>query len=801
MNRKHLPRWLFVVFFIPLLAPAQKIDSMMSVYAEKLPQEKAYLQFDKQVYNPGETIWYKAYVFTGFDPSPYSRNFYTELYDASGTLIQRKTSPLTESTSAGSFEIPENFKGSRVHVRAYTTWMLNFDTTFVFGKDLRIAGMPKDSAGTNIVERNLLFFPEGGDLVAGIENNVAFKATDAYGAPVKVSGILHDAAGKNLLDFSSQHDGMGSFLITPDKADAFYATWKDDKGLEHRTELPAVKTSGVVLRLLNSNRKLVFSVARPPENPAYEKLIIIAHMNQQMIYKAIVNLKENFMSGGNIPVSQLPTGILQVTVFDMNEMPLAERIVFVNNHNYRFEPKLTIQTKSTQVRGRNVVEIQVPDTLRSNMSLSVTDAEVDGIKSGDDNIISRLLLTGDIHGYVKDPYYYFKDNSDTLARQLDLVMLTNGWRRFHWDQLRYGKTPVIKYPIQNYLSLNAEVLGVDVSRIAQDENLNLILQNKDSSSKMMNLPRIAKGKFGVSGMVFYDTAKAYYQFNVNRKLSSEAAVIFNTGLNPSPRKLRSLALNLPSWSPEDSLLMRKNRMVFEQAAKLRVEENNRVKTLASVTVKGRIKTEAEKLDETYASGLFSGGDASVFSLVNDPTANAYQDIFSYLQGKVAGLQIVNNGPTPSLQWRGATPSLYLNEMQVDADQLKTTSVPDIAMVKVFRPGSGVAFGGGAGGVIAVYTRKGSERKADPMIKGLDQARIIGYSPVRQFYVPDYLREPNNETQDVRTTLYWNPYVLTDAGNSKLSFTFYNNDVTHKLRIILEGFDGEGKFTRIEKIIE
>jgi hypothetical protein len=783
------------------VASAQKIDSMMMLYADKFPQEKAYLQFDKRVYNPGETIWYKAYLFTGFDPSPYSRNFYAELYDASGNLIQRKTLALFESTSAGSFEIPADFKGSRVHVRAYTTWMLNFDTSFVYEKDLRIAGVPIDSAGSSSITSSLHFFPEGGDMIAGIENNIAFKANDAYGKPVKVTGILHDASGKNLIEFYSTHDGMGQFIITPDKSDVFYATWKDDKGMEHRTDLPPVKSSGVVLRVLSSRQKLIFSVARQPDNTAYEKLIVIAHMNQQMIYKAIVNLKDNFMSGGNIPITQLPTGILQITIFDINEMPLAERVVFVNNDNYWFDPKITIEAKSIQKRGRNVVEIEVPDSMKCNMSLAVTDAEVDGKKSGDDNIISRLLLTGDIHGYVNDPYYYFKDNSDSLAMQLDLVMLTHGWRRFRWDLLTQGKTPVIKYPIQDYLSLNAEVLGVDVSRIAQDENLNLILQSKDSSVKMLNLPRIVKGKFGISGMIFYDTAKAYYQFSVNRKLSNEAAVIFNTGLYNGPRKLKPWTMTLPSWSPEDSSLIRKNQLVFEESVRIREEESHKVQTLESVTVTGRSLSEAEKLDETYTSGMFSGGDASTFNLITDPIAIAFPDIFAYLQGKVAGLQIVNAGPTPSLSWRGSTPQLYLNEMQVDADQLKTTAVSDIAMVKVFRPGSGVGFGGGAGGVIAVYTKKGSERPPDPTIKGLDMARLIGYSPVRQFYSPDYLHHPNNEIQDVRTTLYWNPYVLTEKGNSKLSFTFYNNDVTHKLRLILEGFNAEGKLTRVEKIIE
>ena len=79
------------------------IDSMMKVYAEKFPQEKLYLQFDKKAYNPGERIWYKAYLFTGFDPSPYSKNFYAELYDAYGNLILRNTAPIVESTAVRKF--------------------------------------------------------------------------------------------------------------------------------------------------------------------------------------------------------------------------------------------------------------------------------------------------------------------------------------------------------------------------------------------------------------------------------------------------------------------------------------------------------------------------------------------------------------------------------------------------------------------------------------------------------------------------------------------------------------------------
>src|SRR5450755_4442010 len=800
MNRK-LPFLLVITFyFSPFLSPAQVIDSMMKVYSEKFPQEKVYLQFDKKAYNPGERIWYKAYLFTGFDPSPFSKNFYAELYDAGGKLILRNVSPISQSIATGNFDLPVSFEGTRIHIRAYTTWMLNFDTSFVYTKDLRVIGSAADSSvHANAAPVRLSFFPEGGDLVAGIENNIAFKADDAFGQPHKISGILYEQWGKAVLNFNSIHNGMGKFLLVPEKQDVFYSIWKDEKGAEHRMDLPVVKTSGIVLRVMNSNQRLIFSIARPAESQTNQQVIVIAHMNQQMIYKAIVNLKDVTMSGGNIPVQQLPTGILQVTVFDMNQSPLAERVCFINNHNYSFAGTLKTSSKSLKRRGRNVVDIEVPDTLKANLAIAITDAEVDGNRPWDDNIISRLLLTGDLHGYVKDPYYYFQNNADSLVQQLDLVMLTHGWRRFKWEDLARGKPPALRYPNENYLSINAEVFGVENSRIANDESLIVFLQEKDSATNMLSVPYVRNGKFHLTGLIYYDTAKAFYQFNTNHNLSNEAAVIFKNGLYSGWKKLKPFNnLSLAVWSPDDSSLIRKNRQELEEVGRL-LGQDKRIQNLEAVTVRIRVKSDKQKLDEEYSSGLFSGGNAIIFDLVDDPFAVSSPDVFMYLQSKVAGLQI-SAGPNPTMSWRGSTPGLFLDEIQSDPSTVKTIPVSNIAMIKVFSPGSSVASGGG-GGMIAIYTKKGKDIKVDPSIKGLEMARIPGYNPVREFYSPDYLINPEPETDDIRTTLYWNPHVRGSKGKNKISIPFYNSDLTHRIRVIVEGLNEEGKLTHAEKMVE
>lgn len=217
---------ILAILLFPLFSSAQKLDSMMNVYANEYPQEKIYVQFDKNLYSPGETIWFKAYIFTGADPSLLSKNFYAELSDPSGAIIQRKVYPISESSTAGNFDLPVKLKDRHLHFRAYTTWMTNFDTTFYFEKDIRIYDNKLDSSGTvTLIPRHtrLQFFPEGGDLVAGVESMVAFKADDQFGLPVDVRGSIQDKTGKEILTFTSEHDGMGKFLVTPDRGDSLTA--------------------------------------------------------------------------------------------------------------------------------------------------------------------------------------------------------------------------------------------------------------------------------------------------------------------------------------------------------------------------------------------------------------------------------------------------------------------------------------------------------------------------------------------------------------------------------------------------
>ena len=390
-------------------------DSVLNILDTRYPQEKLYLHFDRPYYNPGETIWFKSYIFAANLPSLISKTVYADLVDEKGTIIERKIAPVVMSSAAAAFDLPTNLTSSTVYIRAYTDWMLNFDSSFVYVKAIPVI-QEKPPVPKKIVPKNFLqFFPEGGDLVHGVESRVAFKATDIHGLPYNVTGDIVDSKGKSIMKFTSMHDGMGFFTLKPDQKEQYKATWKDAAGKSQQTALPAAKKNGYVLMITQDATDIKFLITRPEgEVSADESVTVVGQMQQQLVYMAKANVSKGPTVRGNIPLEKIPAGILQLTIFSPDKKPLAERIVFVNKQDYYFITDLNSPLKSLEKRKKNVIQIDVPDTIRTNLSVSVTDAGINPRLEGEEDIFSGVLLTSDIKGYVHNPAYYFSNETDTV---------------------------------------------------------------------------------------------------------------------------------------------------------------------------------------------------------------------------------------------------------------------------------------------------------------------------------------------------------------------------------------------------
>ena len=181
------------------------------------------------------------------------------------------------------------------------------------------------------------------------------------------------------------------------------------------------------------------------------------------------------------------------------------------------------------------------------------------------------------------------------------------------------------------------------------------------------------------------------------------------------------------------------------------------------------------------------------------------DILTYLQAKVPGLSISIAGSQASASWRGSKTDFYVDEFSTPIEQIQNMNIVDIAYIKAIRPpffGSSSTGGGGSGGAIAIYTKRGGPNKSSNVnSKGMENMVLGGYSVFKEFFNPEYDKPTASFEADNRTTLYWNPYVLTNKRSTRVRIEFYNNDISRKLQLVLEGMNIDGKLTRVVKYIE
>lgn len=773
---------------------AQNIDEAIETYATKNSPEKAYLHYDKTVYSAGETIWFKAYVTNELLPTAETKTFYTDWLDENGNVLLHTISPMVDGVTNGQFDIPADYKGKYIHVRGYTRWMLNFDSAFLYTKQIRILGNEPKVAAKNTNAPVIQFFPEGGELVAGVLNKVAFKANDAYGIPVRVKGVVVNGQGKVIDSLRTRHDGMGYIQLTPEKGASYTARWKDEKNVERTAVLPVVKPDGLSLQIAVDGKNRRFQINFTTAFAAgMDSIHLVGTIYQHQVFR-ISKPTASLQLKGIIPVKDLPSGILTITVLDKYWKPIAERITFINNEEYRFQPEMEVQHWGLNKRARNEIKITLPDDVPAgNLSVSVTDMAISADSNA--NIVSHFLLSADIKGEVYKPAHYFSSGEDSIQQQLDLVMLTHGWRRIKWEELVSGKSPKMLYAKDTaYMSISGNVFGAIPGQMGNNPSVVLLIKQKDKEGGMLLVPIKPDGTFNETSTVIFDTAQIYYQFQ-NKELKNASAQFMTDRLQiPSIRKyIDKNGANF--WA--DTTGNYRQWLLVKEANE--IAEKFRVKTLEAVVVKSKAKTPVQILDEKYASGLFSGGDGYQFDLVNDPFANGARDIFTYLQGRVAGLQI-QTGATPSLQWRGGTPQLYVDEVPTDPSFVSSLNVTDVAYIKVFRPPFMGSSNGGSGAIV-IYTRKGNDTKQEAG-SGLANNKVYGYTAIREFYAPNYSSfSQQNEQRDIRTTLYWNPSVLLSAQKKSTVLTFYNNDVSKGFRVVIEGIAKDGRLTHVEQIME
>ena len=808
---------LLALSFVYASSNAQSPAEILNNWSAKSPIEKVYLHTDRENYIAGETAWFKAYLYSDYLPDTISTVLYTELINESAQIIRRSISPVLVGSSSGHLELPDTLSTGFYVLQSYTATMLNQQPDFIFKRRVFIYGKNNSQVASKPQEKKIRidFFPEGGNLVAGLNSTVAFKATDQNGYPVTVKGFIKNEKSEIVAEFSSYHDGMGMFDLKTTGSEKYHAVLSDDPvGVKY--ELPASTSKGIVLTVMPHPQGSYFEIQHQPGDANFEPAYMIGQLQHHVVFR------QNFKSGskelqGVINTQNLRSGIMQVTVFNKDGLPLSERLCFVNNKEYVQSAELITDTLNFSEKGKNRFSVLMKDTVKGNFSFSITDAAFNENETREENILTTLLLTSDIKGYVPNPAWYFTNNNDSVNTAMDLVMMTNGWRRFKWNELVKVNAPTSKYKDPAYITLTGKVKIRGSSKPFADKQLFVLMITPDSTRTVQMTRTDKQGTFLLDSMLFYGNNR--FLFSDTRGKKSDFIDVEFTS-EPVEK-----SFVLPK--PDNQLFLEPE--IFAQGYKKYADDYDEIRKAAGVMLDGVTLTVTKKspiqeLEEKYASSLFSGMSQKTIDLVNTDEPIVQDNIFDYLRSRVSGLTIMEpntinpempdpfSPPTmddgtsykiyyrfnPSASSLGPIPmTLYLNEIETSASVIATIPANQIAMVKVFSSFVGT-FGNGAGGVLAIYTKKDVDITS---AAGSYMTKLNGFSVTKEFYAPDYTASNSDKSKaDNRITLDWRPAILINSVNPKIPFTFYNNDRTKKIRLVMEGVTLDGKLLMIEKII-
>ncbi|ANH81104.1 hypothetical protein A8C56_09035 [Niabella ginsenosidivorans] len=794
-----LKKLFFLIIGIHLLhcTFSQNLEQRLNNWSQQNPIEKIYLHTDRESYTAGQTIWLKAYCMSEYIPSRRNSTIYVELLNNRSETVIRKIFPAYLGVSIGQVELPETVSSGSYQLRAYSPLMLN-QPGFVFNKQIAIVG----ALAKNTVKNNeaapvaIQFFPEGGNLITTLLNNVAFKATDANGYPVNITGQLKNNKGEVITSISSLHDGMGAFTLVPQAGETYFITL--DGAPSKQYDLPASTGKGITFSITSTPKGKQFKIEHPAGVPEeFRAAYMIGQMQNQVIFKQPLQQGKDLI-GGLIQTSNLLSGILQVTIFNKDNIPLAERLTFVDNKEYVLPGTLTVDTLNNTAHQRNRFTLNLKDTIIGDFSVSITDADYEPAPYRPLNIYACFLVNSDLRGYVHNPAYYFRSDADSVKKALDLVMMTNGWTRFKWTDVAKNTLPPVQYKDPGYIDLKGTVNIEGTRKPFANKDLLLMMRPVDTTlgkggpSKLLQTD--SSGRFRLDSIIFYDNMRILFS-DVKGKKSKFIKV-----------KMDADSLNR-NYALQPLTIPFKNALSAGLQDKMTGDYNDYLKaegiTLANVTVKAREKSDKEKLEQEYTSGLFSGGiNSRILDLRNEPVGA--MNIFDYLQGRIPGITVSRDDQGQYVvKYRDGgfgtgKMTLYLDEMPADASMIESIPVNQIAFVKVL---PGFVGAPGSGNALAIYMKKGADLNA-AIEASTDIITYKGYSVIKQFYAPDYdLKTDDHPKADNRITLLWVPDIHLANISPRVPVVFYNNDRSKRFKVVIEGVTNDGRMLMIEKEIE
>ncbi|MFD0764257.1 carboxypeptidase regulatory-like domain-containing protein [Mucilaginibacter lutimaris] len=644
-------------------------------------------------------------------------------------------------------------------------------------------------------DRDVQFFPEGGELTLGIRSRVAFKAIGANGLGVTIKGTITNNTGEVIANLESAHLGMGIFALTPEDGKTYKANITFPDGVTTAYDLPRIKPAGITLAVYSNDSDNI-NIKLAANDPYFKanqgKTYYVAAQSGGAIYFAAKTALETSTYSSAIPKSKFPTGLIQFTLFSERGIALAERIVFIKR-NDMLNLTMAPDRKAFSVRQKVRFTVSAKNNatpVAGEFSVAVIDeTKVPVDEDSETTIMNNLLLTSEIKGYIEKPNYYFNSKDPNVDANLDILMLTQGYRRISYRNIITGKFPQI--------FLTPEQQGLEVSGILRNNtgmpiskgNLRIQIPSKNYFAETV---ADMNGNFSFPKLNFPDSSQVIISARNNPNSKNLMISVNGDNYQPVTKNINALDAVANIDSAYKPLMLNSKR------------QYDNLHILKEVTIKSTsLVKKASHSDYTTLSALPLMADQQL-------TGERFKDcpnLYICLPAMLLGVTAENNALyfTKNISNQNKLPmQVFLNGSPVDYQTLNGYRGSDVETIEVFKSDglSNINRNFMSDGIISIITRKIKTEKITfaQLQEMLPKGNLLtytaqGYSISREFYSPKY--DPLKQGAfggDLRSTIFWSPKIKTDK-TGFASFEYFNSDSKGSYRAVIEGMDAEGNLGR------
>ena len=757
------------------------LNKMESFYNDN-KQEKIFIQTDKSYYAAGDTIWLKGYVRAAdtHAPSDLSNILHVALISGAQQEMQKLRLEITNGLASGYMVVPQTAGPENYRLVAYTRWMRNYDPRFSYIKNILVFNFNHPEAAPKVAGNaaaQINFFPEGGYLVTGLESKMAFKAIDSTGKSMAVTGTIVDNAGKTILSFKSSENGMGNFLFRPEAEKNYVATITMLGAKTLTVPLPKPLENGFVMNADNRNDSVCLVKVQKNAttgNTAADKVFMVARSGNRIVFADTRTFGTNPEDiTFNIPKSNIPEGVAQLTLFSQDGKPQCERLIYVH---HRQQLTISLKTDKTNYAPREnvTIEVEVKDptgaSVAANLSVSVTDEN--SLLAPEQTILSYLYLGSNIAGEIENAVTYFNSDLPQAKLILDNLLLTQGWRRFTWKEMLAESTAPKRYTPEKDMVFRARATTANGNPVPATL-LNILMSGTGNAYAAFT---DAEGNFSTILPDYETSGDALFRFY------KEDNALEGIKVTPALEPLANW-LTLPTLEVRNRI----NAGYWQKAYEWnRIQKAYHNSGLASVQTDPLNQNALYKIGQTGTTSykieeyVQFKNIAELFDEAVEPVT--LKKTKAGMESRIVSRQAKNyftNSP------------LYIVDGKPTFDNKVVLSLPleQIDRIEVFNTAEHLQKFSlmGRDGVIAIYTKTNNldlQNLSDSVVP------FDGLFAGREFYQSP-LQSPANATVPAfRPRLYWKSDIQTDA-SGKARITFKNADDITRYRIVVEGITVDG----------